>query len=151
MAIDDSVDTLLYSDDPETVGEPPEGILFEHDVAGGRTRLLFYHVNGISTQRCFGVRIRNVGATTAVLRTRIAAREPMDHEDWAVTGHMCNAAFLRLLSAGGWSAQTTLPVNGELVLAPLNVKPQLLAAGYVEVDHLSAGSLRFTVVTAMAR
>jgi hypothetical protein len=154
MPIDVSADTLIYSDDPETVYGPPrmpiEGVLYAQEVAAGRTRVFYYHVNAAVQARTFGVRVKNVSATSpTTITARTFVSPPLGGQNaWLRTGHETSVGFLRTLATGAWSAPQTLQPGEAVVLGTVSVTNNELASGYVDVDADGAAPLKFSVVAA---
>lgn len=82
MKSEDNDATLLFSDSPETVEE--DGILYQ-DVVKGDARLLYYHVNGTSSNKKIAVVIQNMSnKPNKITITREATAGPS--EDYLYVG-----------------------------------------------------------------
>lgn len=151
--LDITADTLIYSDDPETVHGPPtmplEGILYQHDVGAGRTRVFYYHVNGAAQQRAFGVRVKNLNTTApTAIRTRGFVADPQGGAHMELrTGHRSSVGFFKVMG-GPWSPARPIGAGGELILGVVDVPSGLLASVYVDVDADPGAQLRISVVAA---
>ncbi len=144
----DKADTLIYSDDPETLAAAvqgvTEGVLYSARVAGGQKRVCFYHVNSDGSPRSIAVRVLNAGSTPTTIR-RIASVAPADGI-WNRAGHISAAGLLRALLVGAWAREEVAP-GDSTVCASVTVANSQLAVGFVELQIASGAAVHIDVVS----
>jgi hypothetical protein len=145
----DRADTLIYSDDPETLSASvqgiTEGVLYSARVAGGQKRVCFYHVDADATPRTIAVRLLNIGSAPAIVR-RMSFVAPLGGT-WNMGGHLAAAGFLRALLGDNWT-QDTLAPQSSIVCASTAVANSQLAVGFVELQLPSGAAMQIDVVAA---
>jgi hypothetical protein len=150
MAIDDAAEVLVYSDNPETVQTPIDGVLYRAETDGkARIRIFFYHANASSSVRTFGVVIRNASGNPVSYRALSAVPAPLPGADTVrTTGHRAAVEFLQLFTgAAVWPQPAALADGASAVLASVDVRVGSIGCGYVEVNTDPA-KLTFSVVVA---
>lgn len=162
MAYDfDKADTLIYSDDPEALKSvmdsensaihtttPTSAILYEAEVGAGTKRVFYYHQNFDSFNRVFGIRLVNLGSTSASLKVLPYVQTP--DGDVLAVGHHSVVGFLHALIGAAWRPITLQPLgqDGEdTVLATSNAGPGQLASTFLELLVPDAARLKIQVIT----
>ncbi len=134
----DPVEVLMVSNSPERLLS--HGLWFEGSLRESRSaRLLYHHVNGMSSTADLLVEVVNLGDRPGRVHAIVGKGGPSKDESWA--GHKATLAFMRnRLNKAGW--MIPIPPGAAAPVLVQRVTAGATASGVLELRALTAGDFR---------